>query len=145
MTILIIFSCRQERQRVALHPPRPSRFKGEPLPDRVSIDYFTPSFWNHDLSVEDKAHYIKDGVFIGMPPAYLCSSWKDVLTWKGLSRKQMTEKYGRAVLKDYVIPSEEELQQLKDNQERREEEKRAAHERHEEVEVEVELGQPAGN
>ena len=55
------------------------------------------------------------------------------------------EKYGRAVLKDYVIPSEEELQQLKDNQERREEEKRAAHERHEEVEVEVELGQPAGN
>ncbi|KAF8905482.1 hypothetical protein CPB84DRAFT_1844893 [Gymnopilus junonius] len=85
---------KQEQQHVVLHPPRASRFKGEPLPDRVSIDYFTPHFWNHVLSVEDKAHYIKDGVFIGMPPAYLCSSWKDVLAWKGLSWKEMVEKYG---------------------------------------------------
>lgn len=95
--------------------------------------------------MEDKAHYIKDGVFIGMPPAYLCSSWKDVLAWKGLSQQEMMEKYGQAVLTDYVIPTEEELQQLEDNQKRREEEKRAAREQHEEVEVEEELRQPAAS
>jgi len=105
----------------------------------VFVDYFKPSFWNN-LSVEDKALYIQNGVYIGMPPANLCKEWTDVVKWKGLNREQMKEKYGRDVLKDYVIPTASELRQLQENLERRVEEAQAACEQCEEVEIQEELG-----
>lgn len=104
------------------------------------VDYFEPSFWNNHLSVEDKARYIRNGVYIGMPPANLCKEWTDVVKWKGLNREQMKEQYGGDVLKDYVIPTASELRQLQENLDRRVEEAHAARERREEVEVREELG-----
>ncbi|PPQ75303.1 hypothetical protein CVT26_015247 [Gymnopilus dilepis] len=121
-----------------------TKFEGEPLPDDVRIDYFEPSYWNNELSVEDKAHYIKNGIYIGMPPARLCEQWEDVMTWKGLSKEEMKEKYGEEVLNDYTMPTDQELQQLKENEERIEAERRAAREVREQVEeaeVEHELEQ----
>ena len=66
------------------------------------------------------------------------------MTWKGLSKEEMKEKYGEEVLNDYTMPTDQELQQLKENEERIEAERRAAREVREQVEeaeVEHELEQ----
>jgi hypothetical protein len=89
------------------------------LPEDVLIDYFEPSFWNHKMTVEDKAHYIKNGKFIGMPPVRLCQEWEEVIKWKGLSREEMLTKFGQEVLKDYIFPTAEELKQLEENRKKK--------------------------
>jgi hypothetical protein len=91
------------------------------LPENVLIDYFEPFFWNHQMTVEDKAHYIKNGKFIGMPPAILCQEWEQVIKWKGLSREEMLTKFGEEVLKDYIFPTAEELKQLEENRKKKNE------------------------
>jgi len=71
------------------------------------------------MTVEDKAHYIKNGKFIGMPPARLCQEWEEVIKWKGLSREEMLTKFGQEVLKDYIFPTAEELKQLEENRKKK--------------------------
>jgi hypothetical protein len=101
--------------------PKASRFQGEPLPENVFVDYFEPSFWNSQLTLEDQAHYIKNGVFISMPPLGLCGKWEAVKEWKDLGQSQIQAKYGAEVLKDYIIPTAEQLRQLEENQKKAEE------------------------
>ncbi|PPQ74620.1 hypothetical protein CVT26_007464 [Gymnopilus dilepis] len=131
---------KQFRRRVVPEEARPSRFEGEPLPKKVFIDYFEPDFWNN-FSIEDKARYIENGIYIGMPPANLCKRWQDVVEWKGLNRDQMKERYGDEVLREYTIPTVDELWQLQQNLVRREEEAQAARERQDEAEVRTQLGE----
>ncbi|KDR65036.1 hypothetical protein GALMADRAFT_149045 [Galerina marginata CBS 339.88] len=111
----------KKQTRPRLKPSAPqaqhSRFWGEPMPKDVFVDYFQPSFWNGEMTLEDQVSYIRDGELqIGMPPARFCESWEEIMKWKGLSQAQIQMTYGKEVLKDYHIPTPEEIKQVAENQ-----------------------------
>ncbi|KAJ3831370.1 hypothetical protein F5878DRAFT_729669 [Lentinula raphanica] len=73
----------------------------------VPIDYFEPVYFNTLLSARDRARYAKNGV--AMP---IAEKAEDVSMWKNLDEDEFMDRYGKAVLKLYLIPTEEELEQL---------------------------------
>jgi hypothetical protein len=84
------------------------------LPKQVPIDWFDPIYWNIHLTVRERAHYVWDGAYIALPNAELCASWMECAKWKNLSTKEFMEKYGNAVLAEYNLPTEEEIEQLEE-------------------------------
>ena len=66
------------------------------LPKNVPIDWFEPAYWNLQLTVREKAHYIADGVHVALPIEQLCEKWEDIVKWKGLSQGDFMEQFGNS-------------------------------------------------
>lgn len=117
---LTCFFYRQERRREVPVPLKVSRLTK--LPKKVPIDWFEPAFWNNSLTLRERASYIEDGIHVALPLEEFCRTWEKCTEWKNLSDKEFMEKYGDNVLKDYKIPTPEELEQLEKLEEEEEEE-----------------------
>ena len=101
------------RQRVDPMTPKLSELTA--LPKNVPIDWFEPAYWNLQLTVCEKAHYIADGVCVALPIEQLCEKWKDIVKWedivkwKGLLQDDFMEQFGNSVLTLYQIPTPEDI------------------------------------
>lgn len=85
------------------------------LPTHVPIDWFTPSFWNHELTVRERLNYMGQGpVSVALPLEEHCQTWEDCARWKNLSEDEFMASYGNAVLAQYNLPTEEERQQMEE-------------------------------
>jgi hypothetical protein len=82
------------------------------LPKQVPIDWFDPTYWNEFLTVRERANYIKNGTSVALPHKDFCTTWTDCEKWKNMSRKEFMTEYGDAVLAEYKLPTQEELEQL---------------------------------
>jgi hypothetical protein len=80
------------------------------LPLNIPIDFWDPKFYNEELDVHEKALYIGTGV--AFPLAQFCNS-NDHADWAKMPAKEFMKKYGDDVLKQYNIPTEEELAALR--------------------------------
>jgi hypothetical protein len=81
------------------------------LPDDVPIDFFSPEFYNA-LTVKERARYVNTGV--AFPLASIAFD-KAHAEWKTMGKKDFMKKYGKDVLKQYQIPSAEEINALPDS------------------------------
>lgn len=103
--ILIFFSA--ERSRKDPTPEIPSLLTQ--TPKDVPIDFFDPEYFNNFLSVKERAHYAHNGV--ALPLEEHCINTRIDL-WKNLPEDKFMQVYGNAVLAQYKIPTQEELDQL---------------------------------
>lgn len=83
-------------------------------PKQVPIDWFDPTYWNTCLTVRERADYIEGGVCIALPMPEFCGTWEQCAVWKNLPEKEFMATYGDTVLKQYNLPTEEELKQLEE-------------------------------
>jgi hypothetical protein len=115
---------RTERHRV--DPTAPKSSELSTLPKEVPIDWFDPVYWNTVLTVRDQLEYLSGGIRIALPAAQHCDEWDKCAEWKNLSCREFFDKYSKEVLKDYNIPTEEEVEQFENWEElaRREQEER---------------------
>ena len=119
---LAFFVFRKERRRVEPTYSKTSELSA--LPKEVPIDWFDPVYWNTVLTVRDKLQYLSGGIRIALPAVQHCDTWEKCAEWKNLPRNEFFDKYIEEVLKDYNIPTEEEVEQFEDWEEvaRREQE-----------------------
>lgn len=82
-------------------------------PKQIPIDWFDPTYWNNCLTVRERANYIEGGTCVALPMPEFCGTWEQCAVWKNLPEKEFMATYGDAVLKQYNLPTEEELEQLK--------------------------------
>ncbi|KAF9455477.1 hypothetical protein BDZ94DRAFT_1366458 [Collybia nuda] len=80
----------------------------------VPIDWFDPTYWNTYLTVRERANYIQDGIYVALPMEEFCDSWGACVAWKNLPAKEFMATYGDNVLKQYNIPTKEEMEQLEE-------------------------------
>ncbi|KAG5637582.1 hypothetical protein H0H81_004033 [Sphagnurus paluster] len=81
-------------------------------PTAVPIDWFEPTYWNTYLTVCEQADYIANRAHVALPLEQFCKTWEQCAAWKNLPKKEFMEKYGNDVLKQYQMPTQEELDQL---------------------------------
>ncbi|KAJ7197081.1 hypothetical protein C8J57DRAFT_1546280 [Mycena rebaudengoi] len=96
--------------RIVANPPTPATALSKILPLNVPIDFWDPKFYNEELDVHEKALYIGTGV--AFPLAQFCNS-NDHADWAKMPVKEFMKKYSDDVLKQYNIPTEEELAALR--------------------------------
>lgn len=98
--------CRAPRKRIRL--PEPPAPKTTGVPKKVPVDYFEPDFFNESLVVRDRARIAQYGV--ALPPvAARGTTLKDYTAWNKLSDDEFMETYGNAVMKNYNVPTQEEI------------------------------------
>lgn len=90
------------------------------LPKDVPIDWFDPIYWNN-LTIRERAQYMKEDTYIALPPAELCTTWAECDKWKNMPQKEFMAKYGDEVLAEYNLPTPAELERLKKGDEEDEE------------------------
>jgi hypothetical protein len=79
----------------------------------VPIDWFDPEYWNSILTVRERLDYLAGGgICIALPPEESCQTWEGCSEWKNLPETEFMERYGNVVLKEYNIPTEEEVDQI---------------------------------
>ncbi|KAG6912229.1 hypothetical protein DXG01_016204, partial [Tephrocybe rancida] len=85
-------------------------------PKDVPIDFFSPDYWNNIMTVRERADCrAADGTYhVALPLEEFCGSWKECAKWKNLSDADFMERYGKEVLKEYDLPTEEELKQMEE-------------------------------
>ncbi|KAF7357358.1 hypothetical protein MSAN_01331700 [Mycena sanguinolenta] len=81
----------------------------ENSPIGVPIDFFAPQFYNEQLNIHEKAMYINTGVAFPLPKFCTRQHHSD---WARMPAKEFMKKYGNDVLKQYNIPTPEELAEL---------------------------------
>ncbi|KAJ3900014.1 hypothetical protein F5879DRAFT_1056479 [Lentinula edodes] len=114
-----IIDARYESKIMRLKGQRAERSRKDPTPEipslltqtpkDVPIDFFDPEYFNNFLSVKERAHYAHNGV--ALPLEEHCINTRIDL-WKNLPEDEFMQVYGNAVLAQYKIPSQEELDQL---------------------------------
>lgn len=110
-TSLTSSSRKLERKRET--PLLPASAISKELPSDVPIDYFDPPFYN-SLSVPERTRYIHTGV--AFPLAKYVKA-PEHAGWKKMNAEKFMEKYGKEVLAQYNIPSEEEIAEYEMNEE----------------------------
>ncbi|KAG6913722.1 hypothetical protein DXG01_004703 [Tephrocybe rancida] len=103
---------RQERNRV--DPPMPQPSERTAIPRAVPIDWFDPEYFNHTLTLRERAQLVKHGVRVALPTAELCATWEQCSAWKNLSDSDFMLQYGNTVLAEYNLPTEEDLKRLEE-------------------------------
>ncbi|RDB22349.1 hypothetical protein Hypma_010544 [Hypsizygus marmoreus] len=99
-----------ERSRIDPPMPKPSALTVRP--QQVPIDWFEPTYWNTVLTVRERLDYIQDGTYVALPKEEFCQTWAQCAAWKNLPLKEFMATYGNEVLKEYQMPTEEEIEQL---------------------------------
>ncbi|KAJ3926076.1 MAG: hypothetical protein NXY57DRAFT_966944 [Lentinula lateritia] len=118
-TFFRIIDARYESKIMRLKGQRAERSRKDPTPEipslltqtpkDVPIDFFDPEYFNNFLSVKERAHYAHNGV--ALPLEEHCINTRIDL-WKNLPEDKFMQVYGNAVLAQYKIPTQEELDQL---------------------------------
>ena len=75
----------------------------------IAIDYFEPPFWNNDITPRDRIRYVRKGIRVALPKKEFCRSWAEIVKWKDLDNEAFMAGYGNAVLTEYTIPTQEEI------------------------------------
>ncbi|KAK7017570.1 hypothetical protein R3P38DRAFT_3274706 [Favolaschia claudopus] len=88
-------------------------------PENVPIDYFTPDYWNQELTVREKVEYMNNGIVL--PLEAHCHSLDSITKWKSLSTDEFMKKFGNDKLALYNMPTEDELARLAEMDEEDEE------------------------
>ncbi|KAJ7275902.1 hypothetical protein C8J57DRAFT_1505202 [Mycena rebaudengoi] len=96
---------KEPKKRIRSNPLRPASDIGVILPPDIPIDFFTPEFYNA-LTFKERAWYINTGVAFPLAQFAFVESHKE---WKTMDKKDFMAKYGNDVLKQYNVPSAEEL------------------------------------
>ena len=80
--------------------------------------------WNTVITVHNWLQYLSGGIHIALSAAQHCGEWEKCSKWKFLPHEEFYNKYNEEVLKDYKIPTEEEVEEFENWEEeaRREEE-----------------------
>jgi hypothetical protein len=105
LSIIDKYCCREPKKRICSNPLCPTSDIGVILPPDVPIDFFTPEFYNA-LTFEERTRYINTGVALPLAQFAFDESHKE---WKTMGKKDFMAKYGNDVLKQYNVPSAEEL------------------------------------
>ncbi|KAJ7364596.1 hypothetical protein DFH08DRAFT_659261, partial [Mycena albidolilacea] len=92
-----------EHTRIRVATPAESDLSFQ-MPKKVPIDYFTPSEFN-DFPAETRFKYAQYGVALPLVAHHGNADWKT------MDRETFMTKYGNEVLKQYNIPTEEEMAQ----------------------------------
>lgn len=85
-----------------------------PDPKNVPVDFYTPTFFNDILSVQERVDCWKNGV--ALPQVEYCQTWEDVRIWIELPEEEFMEKYGNAVLALYRYPTAAQMERLEQQQ-----------------------------
>jgi hypothetical protein len=101
-------ACRIQCDRDRPDPPQASKFTA--LPKIIPIDWFEPEYWNK-LTVGERAEYMARGIKVALPLAEHCQTWDQCREWKRLGKAEFMQKYGNAVLAQYEMPTEEDIEQ----------------------------------
>ncbi|KAJ7818403.1 hypothetical protein B0H14DRAFT_2601283 [Mycena olivaceomarginata] len=101
---------REPKARIRENPLLPASEIGLILPPNVPVDFFTPEFFNA-LTLKERARYVNTGVAFPLEDFAFDEAHND---WKTMGKKDFMEKYGNDVLKQYDIPSTEEIDALPD-------------------------------
>lgn len=96
---------REPEARIVANPPASSALS-RVLPVGVPIDFWDPKFYNEELDLHEKAMYVNTGVAFPLPKFCTSEHHDD---WSRMPAKEFMAKYGNDVLKQYKIPTEEEL------------------------------------
>ncbi|KAK7063350.1 hypothetical protein R3P38DRAFT_2818270 [Favolaschia claudopus] len=94
-------------------PLRAASELSEVLSADVPIDYFTPAYYN-SLSLRERARYARGGVAFPLAKYAFAPEHAE---WKTMDRKPFMKKYGKEVLRQYNIPTAEEIAGLSDSDE----------------------------
>ncbi|KAJ7251723.1 hypothetical protein C8J57DRAFT_1520532 [Mycena rebaudengoi] len=101
---------KEPKKRIRSNPLRPASDIGMILPPDVPIDFFTPEFYNA-LTLEERARYAYTGVAFPLAEFVFADAHKE---WRTMGRKDFMAKYGDDVLKQYNVPSPEEIDAIPD-------------------------------
>lgn len=77
------------------------------------------------MTVKEKADIIEQGVVVALPSAEHCKTWAQFSAWKTLSNTDFMKEYGNDVLKQYVLPTDDEISRAKREEKRDKGKKRA--------------------
>ncbi|KAK7008163.1 hypothetical protein R3P38DRAFT_2552593, partial [Favolaschia claudopus] len=61
-------------------------------PESVPLNYFTPKYWNQELTVREKVEYMNNGIVL--PLEAHCHSLNSITKWKSLSTAEFMKKFG---------------------------------------------------
>jgi len=100
-------ACRIQRDCDRPDPPQASKFTA--LPKIIPIDWFKPEYWNK-LTVGERAEYMAHGIKVALPLAEHCQTWDQCHKWKHLGKAEFMQKYGNAMLAQYEMPTEEDIE-----------------------------------
>ncbi|KAJ7243884.1 hypothetical protein B0H12DRAFT_1236243 [Mycena haematopus] len=92
----------QERPRFRVAEPAESDISYH-IPKFAPIDYFDPEFFNN-LPAETRFKYSNNGIALPL------LKFHDAKDWKTMGKADFMAKYGNEVLKQYNIPTEEEME-----------------------------------
>lgn len=84
------------------------------LPKNVPLDWFSPDFWNNELTLRERVDIIgrdRSNLIVALPKEEFCT-WEHHRKWKTLSDSDFMQQFGNVVLDEYEIPTEEEIEQL---------------------------------
>ncbi|KAL1723232.1 hypothetical protein EV715DRAFT_286733 [Schizophyllum commune] len=85
------------------------------IPTRVPIDYFSPEYWNESMTLRQRVEFLgqRGGrARVALPKAEFCKTWADCEKWTNLKEDAFMREYGDAVLKDYSIPTDEQIARI---------------------------------
>ncbi|KAL1692494.1 hypothetical protein GGG16DRAFT_32090, partial [Schizophyllum commune] len=85
------------------------------IPTRVPIDYFSPEYWNESMTLRQRVEFLgqRGGrARVALPKAEFCKTWADCEKWTNLTEDTFMREYGDAVLKDYSIPTDEQIARI---------------------------------
>lgn len=99
---------RQKRQRGEPAIPQPGILTSLPRPP-IAIDYFEPKYWNNDITPRDRIRYVRAGVKVALPKKEFCRNWTEIMKWKDLDDAAFMAGYGNAVLTEFTIPTQTEI------------------------------------
>ncbi|KAG6914363.1 hypothetical protein DXG01_000785 [Tephrocybe rancida] len=71
---------------------------------------------NNLMTIRERADcHAADGQYhVALPLEQFCMSWAECVKWKNLSDAEFMERYGKNVLEEYILPTEEELKQMEE-------------------------------
>lgn len=78
------------------------------------------------MTVKEKVDIMDNGIVVALPRAEHCRTWSQFTSWKNLSDQDFMRQYGDDVLKDYTMPTAEEVSMVKRDSEKRDKGKKHA-------------------
>ncbi|KAK7027533.1 hypothetical protein VNI00_015167 [Paramarasmius palmivorus] len=98
----------KRRRRQTPNQPKHSEFQR--LPKSIPIDYFKPEFFN-ELSAKDRLRYSTPPI-VALPADSTLFFGARRKEWKDLSHEEFMEKHGNAILNEYDLPTEGEVNNM---------------------------------
>ncbi len=62
------------------------------------------------MSLRERVNIVRNGADVALPAPELCENWADILRWRKLSKTEFMRVHGNTILREYDIPTSEEIQ-----------------------------------